>query len=108
MQFRATPEGLLLAVKVRPKTTARAPKTLRDQDDRLVVEIAVNAPPEHGLANKAVIALLAKALAMSKTDVILQTGSAARHKIFLLKGDAAELTRRIESWLNPPGDRPNA
>lgn len=104
MQFQATAAGILLAVKVRPKTVMRTPKILCDQDGRTVVEIAVPVPPERGLANKAVIKLLADALGLPKAAITLQTGTMARHKLFLLHGDPAALTRKLMTWLTPDAD----
>lgn len=107
MQFQTTATGILLAVKVRAKTMARPPKILIDQDGRSVVELAVSAPPERGLANKAVIVLVANALDLPKTAVTLQNGASARHKLFLLHGDPAVLTRKLTAWLTPDADSQN-
>jgi hypothetical protein len=101
MQFQVTAAGILLAVKVRPKTVMRAHKILCDQDGRTVVEVAVPVLPERGLANKAVIKLLADALGLPKTAITLQSGATARHKLFLLHGNPAVLTRKLTAWLTP-------
>ncbi|WP_243444750.1 DUF167 domain-containing protein [Sphingosinicella humi] len=75
-----SPTGTL-AVRVTPKASA----------ERIVVEggavrVYVTAPPDKGKANKAVIALVAKALGIPKSAVELVRGETSRDK--LLKIDA--------------------
>jgi uncharacterized protein (TIGR00251 family) len=72
-------EGLL-AVRVTPKAAA----------DRIEVEdgkvrIRVTAPPDKGKANKAMIALVAKALGVPKSAVSLVRGERAREKLLRVK-----------------------
>jgi uncharacterized protein (TIGR00251 family) len=59
-------------------------------------KVRVDAAPEHGKANEAVIRLLAKALAVTTGDVAVVSGHAARDKIVTVAGlDAAETDRRL-------------
>lgn len=59
-------------------------------------KVRVDAAPEHGKANEAVIRLLAKALAVTAGDVAVVSGHGARDKIVTVAGlDAAEADRRL-------------
>lgn len=73
--------GAEIAVRVTPKA-ARA---------RLVIEggtirADVTVPPEDGKANAAVQALLAKALGIAKSRLVLVRGRTARDKVFRVAG----------------------
>ena len=72
--------GREIAVRVTPKASR----------DRIVVEegqirIYVTAAPEGGKANAAVQKLLAKAMGIAKTRLVLLRGSASRDKLFRVK-----------------------
>ncbi len=69
-----------LAVRVTPKASA----------DRIVVEdgavrVYVAAPPDKGKANKAVIALVARALELPKSAVELVCGETGREKLLRIR-----------------------
>ncbi|MEH6773346.1 MAG: DUF167 domain-containing protein [Cereibacter changlensis] len=71
--------GAMLAVRVTPRASR----------DRVVLEegqirIHVTCVPEDGKANKAVVALLAKALGVAKTRLTLLRGATSRDKLFRL------------------------
>lgn len=69
---------------------------LRD-DGSAVLRVRVKAVPDKGKANAAVIALLAKALAVPKSAVTLVSGDTARLKTLAIAGDPAALAARIEA-----------
>lgn len=48
------------------------------------LRIRVTAPPDKGKANKAIIALLAKALGIAKSNITLERGEISRDKVFLI------------------------
>ena len=73
-------EGIL-RVRVTPKASA---DRLTMEDGR--VRIWVTAPPDKGKANKAVIALVAKALGVPKSAVELVRGETARDKQLRIRG----------------------
>ena len=75
-----SPEGWL-EVRVIPNAKAEA---ISIEDDQIRVRVTV--VPEDGKANKAVIALLAKALGVSKSSVTLIRGETSRTKLFQLDG----------------------
>lgn len=72
----ATP-GTLLAVRVTPKA-ARNQVELRDGELR----VSVTTVPEGGKATKAVVKLLAQALGIAKSRLVLTQGATSRDKVF--------------------------
>lgn len=52
----------------------------QDKDDNPRLKIYVNAPPENGKANKAVIKLLAKYYHTSPSKISINTGETSRNK----------------------------
>lgn len=69
-----------LAVRVTPGARS---ETLQISDGRLLAK--VRAKPQDGAANAAVIALLAKALAIAPTSVKLLRGATSREKLFRIE-----------------------
>lgn len=66
----------MLAVRATPKAAAERIAVVDGQ-----VRVWVTAPPDKGKANKAVTALVAKALGLPKRAVVLVRGEAAREKM---------------------------
>jgi uncharacterized protein YggU (UPF0235/DUF167 family) len=66
-------------------------------DGTAVLRVRVTAVPDKGKANTLVTDLLAKALAVPKTAVLLVQGQTARLKTFEIAGDPAALAARIDS-----------
>ena len=67
---------------------------LREADG---LRVQVTAPPNDGEANKAVLAILSKALKLPKKDLTIISGKSGRvKKIAVLGIDANELSRRIQ------------
>jgi uncharacterized protein (TIGR00251 family) len=64
-------------------------------DGRL--KIRVPAPPEKGKANKALVAFVAKAFDIRKSDVTIVKGERSREKTLSLSGNPVELKTRYES-----------
>lgn len=64
------------------------PNASRDKIDLRdgVFHITVTATPENGKATAAVQKLLAKALGVAKTDLILTQGATSRDKTFVMRG----------------------
>src|SRR5476649_1588537 len=61
------------------------------------VRVRVNAPPVDGAANEAVIAVLAKALGVSKRSLTIVSGATSRSKVVEIAGlTAAELRTRLD------------
>lgn len=78
LSARATP-GATFALRVQPRARREA---LQVEDGRLVAR--VNAPPVDGRANDAVRRMLAAALGVAPTRLVLIRGGAARDKVFRL------------------------
>lgn len=98
--FRVTPGGLRLAVRLTPRASrdgVDGVKTAPDGSTHLQLRLA--APPVEGAANAALLAFLAKALKLRKSDVALVAGERARLKLVALTGDGAELSRRVTEWI---------
>ncbi len=71
-----------LSVKVVPRAS-------RDQIvgwSGLVLRLRVSAPPQDGRANAAVVALLANALGVRKSAVVISAGPASAHKRVTIEG----------------------
>ncbi len=84
-----SPEGLEIKVKVVPGASR----------DRIVgllgdaLKIQVSAAPEHGKANEAVAALLAKQLGIRAKDIVLLRGTTSPLKTLAVQGVSIEAAR---------------
>ena len=86
-------------------TVRLTPSGGRDGFDGVEVDAAgnrhlkarVRVPPEDGKANKALIVLLAKTLAVPKSSIQFVSGETARKKILRIDGDPEAIMHRIEA-----------
>ena len=78
------------------KTTALA--QWAGTDGRPALQLRLAAAPVDGAANKALIALLAEALALRKVDIAIRSGATSRLKILTLAGDSAAIIARLNAW----------
>ena len=88
----------MIAIRVTPRSAKPgigAWRTGADGRDKLEVRVAE--APADGAANEAVLKLLAKALGISRSEVAIISGHAARHKRVEFPFDAAEVRRRLGS-----------
>ena len=95
--WRAAKDGVLLAVKVQPKShrpglQGRAPAV---EGQRL--RIGVTEAAEDGRANRAACALVARALDVSAASVAVVAGATSRNKTLRIQGDPAVLAARLEA-----------
>ena len=88
--FERHAESIRLFVKAQPGAQRDELVTIREGE--LIVR--VNAPPEEGKANKALIAFLAKKLKIAKSEITVIKGAAARHKTLLLPLEAEGLLNK--------------
>ncbi len=80
--LKPLPDGVLLAVKVQPRSSKNEiGEPLGDE-----LRIKVTAPPVDSAANEAVLKLLAKALGVGTSRVQLLRGPGSRHKVFRIQG----------------------
>jgi uncharacterized protein YggU (UPF0235/DUF167 family) len=86
----------LLAVRVKPRSAwPGIGGWLPGADGRAELEVRVAAAPTDGAANAEVIALLAEALGVSRSELAIVAGAGARHKRLATPFDADELRRRL-------------
>lgn len=87
---RVDGEDLILAVRLTPRSAKEGVGGLwRDEKDAAWLQAQVRAVPEKGLANKALIALLAKRLRLPTKTIRLESGDTSRLKRFRLLGQGA-------------------
>ena len=68
-----------------------------DAEGRAVLKARVRAAPADGQANAALIALIARALTSSKSDVMIVRGASARVKALEIEGlSAGEIRSRLD------------
>ncbi len=86
------PEGTILPVRAR--AGARRNEICGEQDGML--KVSVTQAPEKGKANKALVALLSKALRLRKSQIALISGETSPQKRFLVRDvETGELAERI-------------
>jgi len=89
-------EGVLLPVRA---SAGARDNGLRGVQDR-ALKVAVTQAAEKGKANKAIIAVLAKALGLRRSQIELASGMTSSQKKFLVRGISAdELRQAIERAL---------
>jgi uncharacterized protein (TIGR00251 family) len=86
LQVRLTPKGGRDAID----------GWVKDSAGRRLLKARVVAPPEDGKANRALIALIADALDVKKSDIAIVSGEASRMKVLEISGDANALSERLE------------
>lgn len=69
-----------LTVRVTPNAGDNSISMPKDDDAACVLSVRVTATPENGKANAAVLKLLAKALGLPKTSLVIVRGSNSRTK----------------------------
>ncbi len=98
--LRKSGRGLLLGVRVTPKSSANAIAGLYEAGNGAVsLQVRVTAQPEKGKANKAVIQTLAKALGVPKSNLTLVSGETARQKTVHSEEDPEGSVQRIDELL---------
>jgi uncharacterized protein (TIGR00251 family) len=91
-----------IAVRVHPGAKHDALVGRRDNGEW---KLAVNAPPEDGRANDAVVELLAKLLGLKRHQVSVARGLSSRGKQIEIEGlSAQEAERRLAALLVPAKD----
>ncbi|NUQ34517.1 MAG: YggU family protein [Planctomycetaceae bacterium] len=91
--FRATPDGVLIRLRVQPKSSREGIVGFH----RDSLKIAVHAQPEKGKANVAVVEVLAAASREAKSHFTIVAGETARDKHVQYRGKLAvdELRARL-------------
>lgn len=95
--WQTTPAGLRLRLRVSPKARRAGIEGIAELPDGPALKVAVTAPPADGKANAAVIALLAKALGVPKSALVVTAGASARIKTVEVAGDGARLAAMLDA-----------
>ncbi|MFC5420679.1 MAG: hypothetical protein DI537_31780 [Stutzerimonas stutzeri] len=98
--WSVTPDGLAIAIRLTPRggrDSLDGIETLAD--GRQVLKARVRAAPSEGEANAALIALLAKELQTSRSQMTLTAGAGARLKRIVVRGDAEALAAQLQRQL---------
>lgn len=100
--LRTSRDGVTLNLRVTPKASRDDVTGLHTAADGTVaLAVKVTAPPDKGKANKAVIAVLAKALRLPKSAFALVSGETSRHKVVSVAGNLPELEAKLLPYCNP-------
>lgn len=95
--WRAVAGGVLLTLRVTPKSARDAIEGIETLSDGLtVLKLRVRALPTDGQANDAVAAVFSKALKLPKSSVVLERGGASRVKTLRLAGDPVRIIAKLE------------
>jgi uncharacterized protein (TIGR00251 family) len=92
--------GVRLALRLTPRASKNGVDgIMADADGRPLLKLRLVAPPVDGAANEALIAFLAKTLALRKADISIRSGETSRVKILHLAGDSSAILQRLDAWL---------
>lgn len=92
--------GIRLAVRLTPRASREGVDgVVQGPDGRRMLQLRLAAPPVEGAANAALVAFVAKALRLRKSEVAIISGEKARLKLLQLSGDPAELSARAAAWI---------
>jgi uncharacterized protein (TIGR00251 family) len=84
------------------RVAPRAARSALVRVERGVLHVRLGAPPVEGAANRALLALLAEALALPRTQIVLAAGERSRRKRVVVRGLAREeLLARLAWHLSP-------
>jgi uncharacterized protein (TIGR00251 family) len=100
LQAQATKSGVVLKVRLTPKSSRDAIDGLAEFGGETVLKARVRAVPEAGRANAALTKLIAAWLELPARDVSVAQGTKSRLKHVAIEGDASELVRLIETRLS--------
>ena len=97
--FVAAADGIRVTLRVTPRASRNRIGGVRlDAAGRPHLMVRVNAPPEGGKANAAVVKLLAKAWGVPPSRLSVVAGAGGRRKIVHVAGDASWLLERLGDW----------
>ena len=97
--FRASAEGVVVAVRVQPRSRPeRLEGFVADAAGAVRLKARLGAAPEDGKANAALIKLLARAWDVAPSRLSLVAGGKERNKAVLLAGEPAETLARLRAW----------
>jgi uncharacterized protein (TIGR00251 family) len=97
--FRRVSEGIMLPVRLTPKSSRDEIVRLESFGGETVLKVKVRALPEDGRANEALERLVARWLKVPPSFVSVAQGGKSRLKQVLVEGDSETLIRLIEARL---------
>lgn len=103
--FDRLADGIRLRLRVTPKSRRPGPQGFAELPAEgsfgggFALKLGINAAPEDGKANAAIIALLAKHLPVAKAAISVVAGAKDRRKLVDIRGDPAALAQALEAWL---------
>ncbi len=105
-RFKAAPPFQVAAgavgvpVKLTPKASRNAVCGMApDPRGGALLKVSVTAPPSGGMANAALIKLLAKEWHLPKSALEIARGAKERRKLIRIKGDADKLIPQLNAWM---------
>ena len=90
------PGGVSVTVKVQPKSRRPGVQGRSESARGPCLRIGVNEPPEDGRANRAVCAVLAEALGIPTSAVVVTLGQTSRDKTLYIVGNPLLLIEKLE------------
>jgi len=98
--FRLRDDGIDLHVRLTPKAALDRIEGIETAaDGRSHLKARVRAVPENGVANAALVRLVAKALGVPGSAVSVVAGGTSRLKTLRVVGDAAALVKSVEALI---------
>lgn len=99
--LRPYQNGILLYVKVRPKTASRLQRIHTDATGKMMLVLSVSALPERGKANAAVCSLVADMLGIAVSAVSVTQGATSAQKTLKIIGIDPEYAAQTLASLVP-------
>jgi hypothetical protein len=100
--FSVGPDGLTLYIRLTPKGGRDAIDGVEKlSDGKSVLKVRVRAIPEDGKANTALMKLIAETFACPISTIAIVSGATARIKTVRIKGNAQQLTLKLQESLAP-------
>lgn len=96
MPFKLKDSGLIVNIRLTPNARKNEICGLvKVAENKTAIKIAINAVPEDGKANKALIDFLAKRLKLPKSSISLISGQTNRLKTVFIEGDAEKIIKTL-------------
>lgn len=97
--IRETSDGVTLSLAVVPRAGRDEVVGIAGES----IKIRLKAPPIEGRANEALVAALAKWLAVPRSAVEIMSGAGSRHKVVMIRGrSVAEVAQRLGEHMLAP------
>ena len=95
--FSSNDGGINLFIRVTPSAKQNGiPGLWRGADGEVRLAVKVTAPPDKGKANVAVIKLLANAIGLPKSALLIAAGDTSRLKTVTIKGEKAAIVAALQ------------